>query len=365
MAGKPLRARCLDKFNRSFPDELSMDDGEELTILRTTMCGWWYAENRHKMQGLVPMMPLEIIDGNFVSYNDLSMAEYSHIERTVFEWKIEKITQLIFQKQKNNAEEQCTLLHALRKLFTLISRPDGRYFFMQQRGIDRLLDIAITTYDISIQMFCLRNASFLLASADFKRIGTNKNIPENITRIMENCKELVKALEICCDTLSNACYQNPIQCNYAAQSKCVDTLISIMSGYKYSFGMQYSASRALANMCVDQNAHKHFKDDDIRNMIDNLKAQFPEKDVAMNAGMVGLQQKQAEYAIQVLNVLYFLVQHYQHAQTFALHGGFDVLPKIYQAVGTWDQTVRQCLFALLGKMAEGSLVILLLFCCYF
>ena len=175
---KELKVRCLEKYARQFADELSMDENEELIIKRTSMCTWWYARNSHGLEGLVPMHQLEIIEGEFIDYSDLSPAEFKVIENTVFAWKIEKVTQLIFQNQKNNSEEQSTLLHALRKLYSLVNNPDQRYFFMQQQGIDRLLTIATQTYDIAIQLFCLRNVIYLLGTPDAKRFPTQMDIPQ-------------------------------------------------------------------------------------------------------------------------------------------------------------------------------------------
>lgn len=151
----PLQCRSLEKWKRVFQDELDMAENEEFLVLKTSMCGWWYAVNKKQEDGLIPYMHLEILS-DYVDYTEITGHEFAHIEQTVFGWDCENVCKLIFQDQKSTTQEQNILLHSLRSLYVMCQKTDQRFTFLSKGGLDRLHDILKKTYDIAIRTFCLR-----------------------------------------------------------------------------------------------------------------------------------------------------------------------------------------------------------------
>ena len=122
----PLQVRSLEKWKRVFQDELDMAENEDFLVLKTSMCGWWYAVNKKQEDGLIPYMYLEILS-DYVDYTEITQHEFAHIEKTVFSWDIDNICKLVFQDQKSSTQEQNILLHSLRSLYVMCQKQDARF----------------------------------------------------------------------------------------------------------------------------------------------------------------------------------------------------------------------------------------------
>ena len=237
-----IYARAVEAWSKRFAEEISMDEDEQFKILRTSMSGWWYAQSMSSgVDGLVPFTKLEIVRGVYADYGGLSLHEYEHIERTVFAWDIENVTQIIFQKNRMTADEQHTLLHALRRLYMLMSRrQDDSTYFLRSGGLDQLLHLLAKTWDIGQRYFIVRNIAFLSVAPAILRFNAKACVAAAVVSAMQECMELPSFVACCCDAVSNACYENDVQRALAADpdSGTFEALMHALREHLVTFGVQ-------------------------------------------------------------------------------------------------------------------------------
>eukprot|EP01084_Bolivina_argentea_P265575 450217_1 len=276
----PLQVRSLEKWKRVFQDELDMAENEEFLILKTSMCGWWYAVNKNQEDGLIPYMYLEVLS-DYVDYTTITQHEFGHIERTVLAWDINNICKLIFQDQKSTTQEQNILLHSIRNLYIMCQKQDCRYTFLSKGGLDRLEQILKKTFDIAIRTFCLRALILLAPSIEARRFPAQSNLTEGILGVMNEYMDMPSFVCICTDALSNVAFQNERQRMLASKTNAIEMLLYSMDRHRTVFKVQMEASRLLANMVSDPKIQSQIDDKGVQTLLNSLNNIFGAVDNAL------------------------------------------------------------------------------------
>eukprot|EP01083_Nonionella_stella_P312545 1118356_1 len=372
--GNPLQVRSLEKWKRVFQDELDMAENEEFLVLKTSMCGWWYAINKKQEDGLIPYMYLEIL-GNYVDYTEITQHEFSHIERTVLGWDIHNVCKLVFQDQKSTTQEQNILLHSLRNLYIMCQKQDCRYTFLSKGGLDRLHNILQNTYDIAIRTFCLRALILLAPSIEARRFPAQGNLTEGILVVMKEYIDMPSFVCICTDALSNVAFQNERQRMLASQTNAVEMLLYSMERHQSVFKVQLQASRSLANMASDPKIQRQIDDKGVQTLLNGLNAVFSQGAVnsavanqygqdQQHAAAQNQQQqhgalfdaKKGQFAQQMLVILSYLVTDPRKARSFGQLGGWQCLKTIQNSIGVWDEAVRATIVGMLNGMSQNPAI---------
>eukprot|EP01084_Bolivina_argentea_P265576 450224_1 len=370
----PLQVRSLEKWKHVFEDELDLAENEEFLVLKTSMCGWWYAVNKNQEDGLIPYMYLEVLS-DYVDYTTITQHEFGHIERTVLAWDINNICKLIFQDQKSTTQEQNILLHSIRNLYIMCQKQDCRYTFLSKGGLDRLEQILKKTFDIAIRTFCLRALILLAPSIEARRFPAQSNLTEGILSVMNEYMDMPSFVCICTDALSNVAFQNERQRMLASKTNAIEMLLYSMDRHRTVFKVQMEASRLLANMVSDPKIQSQIDDKGVQTLLNSLNNIFGAVDNALQKqinqdqnsqqqqqqmnqgqGAAMFDAKKGQFAQQMLTILSYLTTDPRKAQAFGRLGGWQSLKTIQNSIGVWDEAVRATIVGMLNSMSQNPAI---------